>query len=225
MGITLLFGCRSSAGYWGMLNDYVIQINSLALLGKKAVTLGQTEAPHFSSDENGACTFIGLYDAYHVDGPLQTGAILGHTSYWSRKTRSAAARRILPDYRLMATLDLNRKSKESVDYLFRAVYFLSSPSVPRNRRRTVKVWLLVSTQSKKQLIELAKETAGGRKTKTRLLKALSDTETPDELQFCGFTEVRKAFDSPVRIGSCFLSNVKHFNKFSRIQALIKKRGG
>lgn len=205
-----------------MLNCYVIQARSHALLKKNAINLGRAEAPHFCSTENGPCTFIGLYDMYCVEGPLRTGAILGHSSYWSRKTRPTAERRVGSEHQLLAAVQAHKTSRKRTDYLFKAVYHLSSVSVPREKRRTIEAWLLINASSGKQLVEFAKEIAAKRTTKQRLLKMLADRAMPADLHFCGFVEAREAFDPPVRVGRCFLSDVKDFTSLSRIRALIKK---
>jgi|CXWL01.1.fsa_nt_gi hypothetical protein len=223
IGITLLFGCQSSSDYVGMLNDYVIQTPNKTLVKKKAMNLGHKEAPHFCSESNETCAFIGLYDSYQVTGPLRTGGILGCTSYWSRKTLAAAVQHLATNRQLITALNSN-KAKKFRDCLFRAVYLLSAAAIPRSRRRVVEVWILVTTQNRKRLLKIAEETAEKEKVKLRILKILSDVAMPEELRFCGFAEARKVFDSPIRVGGCFLSNVKHFSSLSRISALIKKDG-
>ncbi len=117
MGVTLLFGCRSQNKYLGILNSYVVQARNRAQLKKKAMELGRAEAPHFCSEKNGSCTFIGLYDVYGVKGPLRSGAILGRSSYWSRKTRPVAERQVLSDHRLLAAMVDRTTSRGRTDYV------------------------------------------------------------------------------------------------------------
>lgn len=207
-----------------MLNRYVVSVRTRARLRKIALDLGRVEAAHFSSAKGGQCTFVGLYDVYSVDGPLRSGAILGRSSYWSRKTRPIAERQVFSDRKLLAAVRENTTSRERADYLFKAVYLLSAPAIPRRERRTIEAWLLVRGSSGNRLIELAKEIAAKRATAQRLLKMSDDRATPEALHFCGFAEAQKAFDSPVRVGGCFLSYVKNFNSVSRIRALIRKDG-
>ncbi|MBH0189204.1 MAG: hypothetical protein HP494_01180 [Nitrospira sp.] len=207
-----------------MLNHYVIAVRTRARLRKIALDLGRVEGAHFSSAKGSQCTFVGLYDVYSVEGPLRSGAILGHSSYWSRKTRPVAERQVLSDRKILAAVRENTTSREHTDYLFKAVYLLSAPVISRRDRRTIEAWLLVSGLSGSPLIELAKEIAAKRTTAQRLLKMSADRTTPEALHFCGFAEARKAFDAPVRVGGCFLSYVKHFNSVSRIRALMKKDG-
>ena len=221
IGVTLLFGCQSSSGYVGMLNDYIVQATSRTLAKKKAINIGYREALHFCSESNVTCTFIGVYDSYQVAGSLRTGKILGCTSYWSRKTQAAATQHVATNHQLITALNSN-KAKKGSECLFRAVYLLSSPGRPKNRRRTVEVWILVITQSRNRLIEVAKETAEKKKTKHKILEIISEEAIADELRFCGFLEARYVFDPPVRTGGCFMSNVKHFHSLSRIRALISK---
>lgn len=224
MGTTLLFGCRSKKHYLGMLNCYVVQARDRSQLKKKAMELGRAEASHFCSAEDRSCTFIGLYDVYPLEGPLRNGAILGHSSYWSHKTQVAAERHIKTDPQLLATVQITPKSTKPREYLFRAIYLLSSASIPNGERRTIEAWLLISGSNGKQQIEFAKEIAAKRITKRRLLNLSSDLATPIDLSFVGFAELREVFDPPIRVGGCFLSDVKHFNSLSRIRALMKKDG-
>lgn len=224
MGITLLFGCMSNDGYLGMLNRYIIQAPSRALLKKKALNLGYAEAPHLTSGNNGTCTFIGLYDSYQVEGSLRTGGVLGCTSYWHRKTLAAAMHRVVTESQLIAALDGNRQAEKGTHYLFRAVYLLSSSGIATSRRRAIDAWLLVIPQNREELIAIAKVAAEKKQVKLRILKIVSDAARSDELQFCGFAEAREVFDPPIRVGGCFLSDVKHFKRLSHIRALIKKDG-
>jgi hypothetical protein len=145
MGSTLLFGCRSQKNYLGMLNCYIIQARNRAQLRKKAMELGRTEASHFYSAGDESCTFIGLYDVYPVVGSLRTGAILGHSSYWSHKTQAAAERHISLDRQLLTTVKIDQQSTRPREYLFRAIYLLSSASIPKEERRTIEAWLLITT--------------------------------------------------------------------------------
>jgi hypothetical protein len=205
-----------------MLNCYVIQARNRHQLRKKAMELGRTEESHFCSAGDKSCTFIGLYDVYRIEGSLRTGAILGHSSYWSHKTQAAAERHISTDRQLLTTVEINQKSTPPREYLFRAIYLLSSASIPKEERRTIEAWLLINGSNGKQQVEFAKEIARKRTTKRRLLTISSDIATPTDLHFFGFAEMREVFDPPIRVGRCFLSDVKRFNSLSRIRALMKK---